>query len=83
MEHGQKSFVDDWKNCDGNWIDDWKNCDYDWDVASGFTLSGHYCFSFIRNSGNFSSLNCTFEHKNYYGALKRPHSWAQDTFVEN
>jgi len=53
-----KNWVDGWKNCDGNlksWVDDWKNY---WNVGSDLndlTVSGHYCFGSMRNSGDFSS----------------------------
>ena len=87
MKHGQESFIDnqidDWKNYDGNWVNDRKNFDYNWDVANDLTLSGHCCFGSMRNSGDFSSQDCTFEHKDCYGVLKRPHSWARDTFIEH
>ena len=76
MELGWKSYVDNYES----WSN-WKNCHYDWDVESGLTLSGHCCLGSIRNSGNFSSQNCTFEHKDCYGALKRPHSWVPGIFV--
>ena len=71
MEHSQESFVDnqidDWKNCDGIWVDDRKNFDFDWEVENGLTLSGHCCFRFMRNSGDFSSQDYTFERKDHLG----------------
>ena len=92
MKLGWKSCVDnyeswiDWKNCDSNlksWVYVWKNCDYDLDVRIDLTLSGHCCFGSIRNLSNFSSQNCTFENKDCYRAMKRPHLQAQDTFAEH
>ena len=60
-----KNWADGWENYDGNWkswVDDWKNYS---NVGSGLTVSGHYCFSSMRNSGDFSSQDCTFVHKDY------------------
>ena len=64
-------------------VDNRKNFDYDWDVVNGLTLSGNYYFGSMRNLGDLSSKDCTFERKDHFGALKRPHSWAWDTFVEH
>jgi len=95
VELGWESFVDNWenwvdgwKNCDGNlksWVDDWKNYDYDWNIGSdlnGFTMSDHCCFGSMRYSGDFSSHDCTLARKNYYWAMKRPHSSVQEIVVE-
>jgi len=46
------------------------------------TVSGHYCFGFMRNSDDFSSQDCTFVRKDYCSALKRSHSSVQDIVVE-
>ena len=80
-----KNWVDGWKNCDGNlksWIDDWKNYWNDGSGLNGLTMSGHCCFGSMRNSGDFSSLDCTFMHKDYCLALKRPHLSVQDIIAE-
>ena len=64
----------DW---DGNWVDNRKDYDYDWNVGSGLnglTMSDHCCFGSMSNSGDFSSQNYTFVHKDYCWALKRLHS---------
>ena len=88
MELSWKSFVDNLKNCwedEGNlesWVDDWKNY---WNVRSGLNsliVSDHCCFGFMRNSGDFSSQNCTFVRKDYCWALKRPHSSVLKSIVE-
>ena len=67
-----------------SWIDYWKNYDNHWEnqVGNGLTLSGYGCFGSMRNSCDFSSQDCMFEREDCYWALKRPHSSAQDTFVE-
>ena len=75
VELGWKSFVDslknwadDWENYDGNqesWVDDWKNY---WNDGSGLhdlTVSGHCYFGSMRNSGDFSSQDCTLVRKDY------------------
>jgi len=36
----------------------------------------------MRNSGDFIGQDCMFEHKDYYEALKRPHSLLQKIIVE-
>ena len=69
VEHGWEHFVDNLEN----WVDDWKNY---WHNESGLhdlTVSGHYYFGSMRNSG-VSSLDCTLVCKDYCSALKRPHS---------
>ena len=43
-------------------------------------MSGHCYFSSMRNLGDFSSQDCTFEYKDCSGTSKRPHSWARVTF---
>ena len=88
VELGQKSFVDNWENQ----VDGWKNCDGnlkiwvdDWNVGSGLnglTLSGHYYFGSMRNSGDFSSQDYTLVRRNYCWALKRPHSLVQEIIAE-
>jgi len=66
VELGWESFIDNLKN----WVDGWKNCDGnlkfwvdDWNVGSGLddlTLSRHYYFGSMRNSGDFSSQDCNW-----------------------
>jgi len=45
-------------------------------------VSGHYCFGSMRHSGDFSSQDCKFVHKDYCWALKRPHSSIQKIVVD-
>ena len=45
-------------------------------------MSSYYCFSSMRNLGDFSSQDCTFVRKDYCSALKRPHSSVQDIVAE-
>jgi len=46
-------------------------------------LEGGKClFGSMRNSGDSSSEVCKLEHRDYYRALTRPHSWARSTSVE-
>ena len=69
------------KICDGNlkiWVDDW-NVESDF---NGLTLSGHYCFGSMRNSGDLSSQNWTLVRRDYCCALKRPHSLVQEIVAE-
>ena len=83
VEIGWESFVDNLEN----WVDGWKKYDDnlknwvdDWNFGSGLddlTLSGHYCFGSMRNSDDFSYQDCTLVCKDYYWALKRPHSSVQ------
>ena len=68
-----------WENCVG-----WKICVDNCEVESGWnglTLSSHYCFGSMRNLGDFSSRDCTFECRDCYGALSRPHSCVRAIFV--
>ena len=84
MELSWESFVDNlknwaygWENCDGNlknWVDDWKNYCNDGSGLNGLIVGDHCCFGSIRNSGDFSSQDCTLVHKDYCWALKRRHS---------
>ena len=80
VELGWESFVDNLKNCwedKGNlesWVDDLKNYWNDGSDKHGLTMSGHYYFGSMRNSGDFSSQYCTLECKDHCLALKRPHS---------
>ena len=46
------------------------------------TVSGHYYFGSMRNSGDFSSQDCTLVRKGYCSALKRPHSSVLKSVVE-
>ena len=65
-----------------SWVDDWKN---NWNIGSGLnnlTVSGHYCFGSMRNSGGFSIQDCTFVRKDCYSALKRLHSSVQKIVAE-
>ena len=57
-----------------SWVDDWKNYWNDGSGQHGLTVSGHCCFGSMRNSGDFSSQDCTLVRKDYCSALKRPHS---------
>jgi len=61
-----------------NYDNDWKNC-----VENGLTLSDHGCFGFMRNLGDSSSQDCTFERRDCYWVLKRSHSLARDIFVKH
>jgi len=45
-------------------------------------VGGHCYFGSIRNSGDFSSQDCTFVFKDYCSALKRSHSSVQKIVVE-
>ena len=45
-------------------------------------MSDHYFFGSMRNSGDFSSQDCTLVRKDYYSALKRPHSSVQGIVAE-
>ena len=45
-------------------------------------MSGHCYFSCMRNSGDFSSQDCTLVHKDYCSALKRLHSSVLESVVE-
>jgi len=45
-------------------------------------VSGHCCFGSLRDSGDFFSQDCTLVRKDYYWALKRPHSSVQEIVVE-
>jgi len=45
-------------------------------------VNGHCYFGSMRNSGDFSSQDCTFVHKDYCLALKRPHSSILENVVE-
>jgi len=89
VELGWESFTDSskncWKNCDGNlksWVNDWKNYWNDGSGSNGLTVSDHYYFSSMRNSGDFSSQDCTFVRKDYCLALKRLHSLVHDIIAE-
>ena len=60
------------ENCVG-----WRNCVDNWEVESGWnylTLSGHGCFGSMKNLDDFSSWDCTFEYKDYCGALSMLYS---------
>ena len=63
VELGWETSVDNYES----WVDDWNNYDNDWEnwVGNGLTLSGHGCFSSMRNSGDSSSQDCTFEHRDF------------------
>ena len=50
--------------------------------SNGLTVSGHCYFGSMRNSGDFSSQDCTFVHKDYCLALKSPHSSVQKIAAE-
>ena len=92
MEFDQESFVDNlknwangWNNCDGNkksWVDDWKNYWNDGSSLHDLNVSGHCCFGFMRNAGDFSNQDYTFVYKNYCWALKRPHLSVQEIVVQ-
>ena len=85
MKLGWECFVDNlknyWENCEGNlesWVDDWN-------IGSGLnglTLSDHYCFGSMRNSGDFSSQDYTLVRRNYYWALNKPHASVQEIVTE-
>ena len=63
-----------------------ENCVNNWEVEScwnGLTLRGHGCFDSMRNLGNFSRRDCTFECRDCCGVLRRPHSCVQATFVRH
>ena len=45
-------------------------------------MSDHCCFGSMRNSGDFSSQNCTLVGKDYCSALKRPHSSVLKSVIE-
>ena len=64
LELGWRNFVDSWE-FESNW-----NC---------LTLSGQGYFGFMRNLDDFSNPDCTFEYKDYCGALSR--SCARATFA--
>ena len=44
-------------------------------------MSGHCYFGYMKILGDFSNWDCTFKHRNYYGALSRPHSCVRAIFV--
>ena len=88
-ELGWESFVGNLKNCwdycEGDlksWVDDWKNYWNDGSGLHGLTVGGHCFDGSMRNLGNFSSQDCTLVHKDYYWALKRPHSSVLKIVVE-
>ena len=45
-------------------------------------MGGHYFVGSMRNLGDFSSQDCTLEHKDHCSALKRPHSSVQKSVGE-
>ena len=45
-------------------------------------MGGHYCVSFMRNLGDFSSQNCMLVRKDHCSALKRPHLSVLESVVK-
>ena len=74
-----------WENCEGNlesWVDDWKNYWNDGSSLHDLTVSGYCYFGSMRNSGDFSSQDCTLVRKDHCSALKRLHSSVLESVVE-
>jgi len=78
VELGWESFIDSLKIL----ADGWENYWNDESDLHGLTMSGHYCFGSIRNSGDFSGQDCMLVCKDYCSAMKRSHSSVLETVVE-